>query len=491
MRTLGLAAVLGLAGLLNLVGLDREGFGNQYYAAAVWSMLQNWHNFFFVSFDPGGFVSVDKPPFGFWVQVASARLLGFSGLSILLPQALAGVAGVAVLYHLVRRAFGSGAGLLAGLMLALTPVSVSTARNNTIDTLLVLEVLLAAWATVRAAESGRLGWLLLAAALVGLGFETKMLEAYLVVPALGLVYLLAAPRRRLVRLGHLILAGAVLLSVSFAWPMAVDLTPASQRPWVDSTQTDSAVDLALGYNGIQRLLGRGASLQGVQAAVQAARGTGGTGGYAPAARGASGETGGYASGGRVGTGGNGGFGSGGPGATGGNSGFGFGGPGGAGENGPASPLRLLNPQLGGQASWLLPLAILGLLMTGRLAWTRRRGLSRTRRGQAAILWGTWLLPTGAFFSVAQYFHRYYLVMLAPSVAALAGQSALCAAEAPRRPTAANSPGATASTVASVAGRGPTAPCWPTWKRTRATTPTCWPRRAPIRRRRSSWRPTSP
>jgi 4-amino-4-deoxy-L-arabinose transferase-like glycosyltransferase len=375
---LGLAAVLAVAATLNIWGLTRAGYSNQYYAAAVLSMLQNWHNFFFVSFDPGGFVSIDKPPLGFWIQAASARLLGFSGLSILLPEALAGVGSVALVYVLVRRAFGQGAGLLAALMLAITPVSVAVSRSNTIDSLLVFTLLLAAWTAVKAAETGRLRWLLLTALIVGLGFEIKMLEAYLVVPALGLLYLLAAPRSWLVRAGHLALACVVLVATSFAWPVAVDLTPASQRPWVDSTQDNSAVDLALGYNGIQRLLGRGAtlSLASVESAV------------APGGGAAAGVPSGV-------------------------------GPGGRQENGTPGPLRLINQQLGGQASWLLTLSAAGLVMSGLVAWHARRRLSTSRQGQAFLLWGTWLLTASAFFSVAEYFHSYYLVTLGPPVAALA------------------------------------------------------------------------
>src|SRR5579883_1893501 len=229
---LGLAGVAALSLLLNLYRIGREGYANTYYAAAVKSMLQSWHNFFFVSFDPGGFVSIDKPPLGFWIQTASAKLFGFSGFSILLPEALAGVLSVAVLYRLVARVWGRGAGLLAALFLAVTPVSVITSRNNTIDSLLVLAVLLAAWAVMRAVETGRLRWLLLGAVLVGLGFNIKMLEAYLVVPALGLVYLVGARAGWWRRLGHLALAAVVMLSVSLSWAVAVDLIPASARPYV-------------------------------------------------------------------------------------------------------------------------------------------------------------------------------------------------------------------------------------------------------------------
>ena len=352
---LALGAVLAVAAVLNFWALNSLGYANSYYAAAVRSMLQSWHNFFFVSFDPGGFVTIDKPPLGFWIETASAKLFGFSGVSLLLPEALAGVLSVAVLYQLVARVWGRSAGLLAGLFLALTPVSVVTSRNNTIDSLLVLAVLLAAWAVARAAELARLRWLLLGAVLVGLGFNIKMLEAYLVVPALGLVYLLGARTRWYRRLGHLALAAVVLLVVSLSWAVAVDLTPASARPYVGSSGTNSELNLALGYNGLSRLLG--------------GSGTPGGGG-------------------------------------GGNALF---------NGGPAGVFRLLGTTLGGQVSWLLVLAVLGLVVAAtRIPWRRL-----DERGRSLLLWGAWLLTAGAFFSVAEFFHPYYTVMLAPAIAALA------------------------------------------------------------------------
>jgi 4-amino-4-deoxy-L-arabinose transferase-like glycosyltransferase len=154
-RHAALGAVLLVAAALNLWGLDREGYANTYDAAAVKSMLTSWHNFFYVAYDSGGFVAVDKPPLGLWIQAASAKLFGFSGLSLLVPEALAGVLAVAVLYRLVARPFGSVAGLVAALALALTPVAVVTNRNNTIDSLLILTLLLGAWAASRAAATGR------------------------------------------------------------------------------------------------------------------------------------------------------------------------------------------------------------------------------------------------------------------------------------------------------------------------------------------------
>src|SRR5712691_9142469 len=251
---LALGGILLIAIFMDFFQLGKNGFGS-YYPPAVRSMMDNWHNFFFASYDPGGFVTVDKPPVGFWFQVLSAKIFGFNAVSILLPQALAGVLSVVLLYYLVRRHFGVVAGLLAALALALTPISVVTNRNITIYSTLALFLLVGAWAVIRAAETGKLRWLLLSAVIVGIGFNIKMLEAYLVVPAFGLLYLLAAPRSIWKRIGHLALAGVVLLVISLSWVVAVDLTPASQRPYVGSTQDNSELSLALGYNGIQRLLG--------------------------------------------------------------------------------------------------------------------------------------------------------------------------------------------------------------------------------------------
>jgi len=253
-RRLALSAILALSAFLNLLWLTSYGYGNIYYAATVKNMLTSWHNFFFASFD-AGFVSVDKPPLAFWIQAASAKLFGFDGWSLLLPQALAGVLSVGLVYHLVHRSFGLVAGLLAALALTLTPISVATNRHNNLEGLLVLTVLLAAWAFVLAAESGRLRWLLVGAILVGLGFNIKMLEAFLVLPAFYLLYLIAAPvslRRRMIQLG---LATVVLVMVSLSWAAAVDLTPSDQRPYVGSSSNNTATDLIFGWNGVERFTG--------------------------------------------------------------------------------------------------------------------------------------------------------------------------------------------------------------------------------------------
>src|SRR5919199_2793094 len=358
-----LAAILVLSAFLNLYNLAGEGYANDYYAAGVKNMLTSWHNFFFASFD-AGFVSVDKPPLGLWIQAASAWLFGFHGWALLLPQAIAGVLSVALIYHLVRRPFGSVAGLIAALALALTPIVVATSRNNTADMLVVLTVLVAAWALVRATETGRLRWLLLCAVIVGLGFNIKMLEAFLVLPAFYLLYLVAAPltlRRRFVHIG---IATLMLLVVSLSWVVVVDLTPTDQRPYVGSSTDNTVTNLILHYNGLDRLWG--ISFRAGEAM--------------PAGK--------------------------------------LGGPGlGTKQNGEPGPFRLLNHQYAGQIGWLLPLAVVGLLAAG---WQRRLRLPLDRRHQALVLWGTWFLTAAAYFSVAGGQHRYYTVMLTPAVAALVG-----------------------------------------------------------------------
>src|SRR2546421_2150203 len=399
---LALVGITLISVFMNFFQLGKNGFGS-YYPPAVRSMMDNWHNFFFASYDPGGFVTLDKPPVVLCIQAASSRPFGFPPFSVLVPQALAGMLSVLLLYYLVQRHFGVVAGLLAALALALSPISIVTNRNITIDSTLALTLLVGAWAVLRAAETGRLRWLLLSAFIVGVGFNIKMLEAYLVVPAFGLLYLLAAPRSIWKRLGHLALAGLVLLVVSFSWVVAVDLTPASQRPYVGSTQDNSEISLALGYNGIERLLGgffrRGGPPANTSTNTTNRSGNTSTNGTSP-----TNGNGGPTNLGRNGTGQQ-------PQA---------GGPGGAGglfDLGNPGPLRLFTEPLGGQIVWLLPLALLGMLA---LAWQRRLRFQEDPQQQSLVLWGMWLLTMGIFFSVAGVFHQYYMTEMAPAIAALFG-----------------------------------------------------------------------
>ena len=406
---LALVGITLISVFMNFYELGKNGFGS-YYPAAVRSMLDSWHNFFFVAYDPGGFVSIDKPPVGFWLEAASAKIFGFNSVSILLPQALAGVLSVWLLYYLVRRHFGVVAGLLAALALALNPISILTNRNVTIDSTLTLVLLLGAWTVLKAAETGRLRWLLLTAFIVGIGFNIKTLEAYLVVPAYGLLYLLAAPHRLRKRIGHLALAGVLLLAISLSWVVTVDLTPASQRPYVGSTQDNSELSLALGYNGIQRLLGSFGGFGGGSSANRfpngappsgntGRNGTSSTPGTPPHfGNGGSTNARGIRAGQQPPSGGS-------------------GGAGGLFDIGTPGPLRLFIQPLAGQIAWLLPFALLGAVA---LAWQRRPRLQSDRKQQSLLLWGMWLLTMGIFFSVASFFHQYYFTVMAPAIAALFG-----------------------------------------------------------------------
>lgn len=397
---LALALILFVSAILNFFGLNQLGFGNRFYAAGIRSMLDSWHNFFFVSFDPGGFVAIDKPPLGLWLQALSVKLFGFSGLSMLLPEALAGVISVALLYHLVARTFGAQAGLLAALGLAVSPLSVVISRNNTMDMLLVCAILFATWTMLLAAETGWLSWLLTTALLIGLGFNIKALEAYLVVPVFGLLYLLCAPHSWRMRGLHLALATGLLLVVSLSWITIVDLVPAAQRPYVGSTTDNSELSLALGYNGLHRLLGSNSASRNPLLFASAFN-------YAdiilaetnavhdflasdlPQLADADALSAA-------------------PQAT------------SAGEQdaiGSPGPFRLFGPELSGQISWLLPLALLGILSA---SWQQRWRLPLTRQQQSAVLWAGCFATMAVFFSVANLFNIYYLVILDPSIAALAG-----------------------------------------------------------------------
>jgi 4-amino-4-deoxy-L-arabinose transferase-like glycosyltransferase len=309
-----LLGLLGLAAVLNLWALGQNGWANDYYSGAVRSMASSWHNFLYASFDPSGVMTVDKPPLSLWVQALSARVFGFNSLAILIPQALMGMASVALVYDLTRRRFGRVAGAVAGVVLALTPMTVAISRHNNPDALLVLCCVAALWFVVRALEDGRTKWLVWAGVCVGLGFETKMAAALLVVPAIAAAWLWVAPRGRAAAVRQLLAGGAAMAVVGLAWPLLVTLTPASDRPWISGTSNNSIWSLMFGYNGLGRLDGQ----------------------------------------------------AGGPQAFGGAGPFG----------GASGPFRLLNEALGGQAGWLLGFALVGGL--GIVAASRlRRADART------------------------------------------------------------------------------------------------------------------
>jgi 4-amino-4-deoxy-L-arabinose transferase-like glycosyltransferase len=355
-----LPALLGLAAILNLWALDRNGFANEYYSAAVRAMSTSWHAFLYGSFDSTGAMTVDKPPLALWVQALSVRAFGFHPLSMLVPQALMGVGSVALVYDLVCRRFGRAGGTVAGLALALTPITVAISRHNNPDALLVLCSVAALWLTVRALEDGRTRWLLLAGAAVGLGFEAKMAAALLVLPGIAAAYLWVAPRGRGRAVAQLLGGGAVLVAVGGAWPLLMALTPAAARPWISGTADNSIWSLIFGYNGLGRL---------------------------------GGQAGGPAGG---------------------------GGPGGGVFGGDPGLLRLLDASLGGQAGWLLGFAIAGGVAI--LAATRLRR-SEPRTGWLIAVGGAFVVTAVAFSGAQGIFHPYYVSLLAPFAAALVGAGA--------------------------------------------------------------------
>ena len=357
-----LLALLGATALLYLIGLGRSGWANSFYSAAVQAGASSWKALFFGSSDAASFITVDKPPLSLWVMAISARLFGVSSWSILVPQALMGVAAVGVLYATVRRWASPAAGLLAGAALALTPVATLMFRFNNPDALLVLLLTLAAYTTVRALEHGSARWLALTGVLIGCGFMTKMLQAFLVVPVFALVYLIAAPTPLRRRLWHLLVAGAALVVSAGWWVAVVELWPTSSRPYIGGSQTNSVLELIFGYNGLGRITGNE------------------TGSVVP------------------------------------------GGTGQAGAWGATGIWRMFNASWGGQIAWLLPAAI---VFGVALLWLTRRAPRTDRTRAATLLWGGTLLVTLVVFSLGKgIIHEYYAVALAPPIGALVGMGAV-------------------------------------------------------------------
>ena len=353
-----LLGLLGLAGVLNLWGLSINGWANQYYSAAVRSMSTSWHDFLFASLDRSGLMTVDKPPLSLWIQALSARVFGFHPLSLLIPQALMGVVAVGLLYDLVRRRFGRIAGFIGGLALATTPVIVAVSRHNNPDELLVLCSVAALWFAVRALETGRTRWLVLSGIAIGLGFETKMGVALMVVPGIAAAWMWVAPRGRWVALRQLLAGGAAMAVVGLAWPVLVWLTPAADRPWISGTSDNSIWSLIFGYNGLGRVAGQ----------------NGGPGGPA-------------------------------------------GGGGGSLFGGPTGVFRLLQSALGDQAGWLLGFAVVAALALIVITRLRR---SDPRTGWLIVVGGAFLTTAVVFSFASGIFHPYYVSLLAPFTAALIG-----------------------------------------------------------------------
>ncbi|MCY8720071.1 ArnT family glycosyltransferase [Bacillus sp. S10C12M] len=440
-----LILILLASAFLNIYNIWKDDTVNPYYTAAVTSMMQSFHNFFYASFDAAGFITVDKPPVTYQIQTISALIFGMHGWSVILPQALAGVGSVLLMYLLIKPAFGKTAARIASFVMACTPIAVAVARTNNVDALLVFFLLLATWLLFKAIRKGKLIWLLAAFFVVGVGFNTKMLQAYMILPAFLLFYLIAANATMKKKIMSLVSAFAVLAAVSLSWPLIVDNVPASKRPYIGSSQTNSVLELAFGYNGIQRLTGQNSGGQGgtngdaskemsssdnTQAPPNQSSSSSSSSDdkssnanmTQPPANGQMPTNGEMPSGGQGGPPSGGDGGQGGPGRDGGKVGTGTGSKMQSGSGmfgtGTPGPLRLFQQELSDQISWLLPFAIFGiagLLIAGA---RERRRLSAEQK--ETVFWVAWLVPIAGFFSVAEFFHHYYLIMLAPPIAALVG-----------------------------------------------------------------------
>jgi len=414
-----IVAVLGLAGFLYVYRLDQNGYANTYYSGAVLSMSKSWSAFFFGSVDTSNFITVDKPPAALWVQALSVRAFGFSSWSLLLPEALAGVASVGLLYVIVKRAWGGLAGVIAALALAVTPITAATVRENLPDSVLVLTMLGAAWCGLRATEKGSWRRAVASGVLVGVAFNEKMLQAFIMLPALALVFVVAAPVSWRTRAMYLGAATAALAVVSGSWMVIVDSLPGDMKPYIGGSTDGTVRDLVLGYNGLGRITGdengpgSGGNARpadgndGGQFTDGANRAVPGDGGLQPRFDGTGaaddGRPAGPVPGGQL------------PGQPGPNGGA-PGGPGGFG--GEPGWLRLMNTQLGTQIAWLVPLALGG----AAIAFLARGRAGRTDRKRAwVIFWSAYTATHIVVFSRAQgIMHPYYTSALAPGVAALVG-----------------------------------------------------------------------
>jgi 4-amino-4-deoxy-L-arabinose transferase-like glycosyltransferase len=362
------AALLAFTAVLYLWNLEATGYANSFYAAAIQAGTKDWTALLFGSLDAGNAITVDKPPAALWIPALVGRVFGFSPLSMLVPQALMGVAAVGLLYLTVKRISGPAAGLLAGGVLALTPVAALMFRFNNPDAMLTVCLVLAAYLTTRAIEKAGWKWLAAAGAVIGLAFLTKMLQGFLIVPGLALAYLWAAPASLGKRFLHLLAAAGGIVLMAGSYIALFQLTPASARPYMAGSETNSFLELTFGYNGLGRITGS----------------EGGMGGGMP----------------------------GGGGGMGGNVGFG----------GTAGITRMFGTSFGGEVSWLLPSALI-LLVAG--LWFTRREARTSRTRAALVLWGGWLLVTAGILSfMSGTVHPYYAVALAPAIAALVGIGAV-------------------------------------------------------------------
>jgi len=356
-----LTALLIGSAVLYMWDLGAQGWANAFYSAAAQAGSQSWKAFLFGSSDSANSITVDKPPMSLWPMALSVRVFGLTPWSILVPQALAGVATVALVWDTVRRRFGDVAALTAGLIFALTPVAVAIFRHNNPDALLMLLLVAALWAALRAVDDGRTRWLVLCGVLVGCGYLTKQLVVVVILPALFVPYLVAGPPSWVRRLWQVALALAVAVLAGGWWVALVQLWPADDRPWIGGSQQNSELELTFGYNGFGRISGHEVGAVGAPVETSATL-----------------------------------------------------------AHGPDGPGlgRLFQAAQIGQIAWLLPAATVFLAALLAYRWRApRRDVARA----SVLAWGLWLIPAAGVLSfMAGIFHAYYTVILGPPVAALVG-----------------------------------------------------------------------
>ncbi|WP_056949582.1 glycosyltransferase family 39 protein [Lentilactobacillus kisonensis] len=389
----------------------KAGSANAFYTAAIKSMTESFKNFWYGSFDPAGYITVDKPPIALWFMAISAKIFGLHGWSVVLPSVLFGVGSVYLMFRLVAPYFGKIAGHLAALAMTLTPIVVADSRTNNMDATLIFFLLLGLFLLEKAVKSKKGLPLLTSFALIGIAFNVKMLQAFMILPAMYLFYWLTANEKWQQKLKKLTFATVSLLIFTLALPLSTDMTSAKDRPYIGGSQTNSLMELAFGYNGTERLLGQttgtggtfGGGMNSKKGQPTIAKGQKRPANMKsvkngnkniPAIPGGKRQKGGP-----------------------GKAGIG----GGAFDIGSIGPFRLFQSSLGPQISWLLPFAIIGLI--GGLVFyrdRRKRWYSLTHKQKQLILWTSWLVPVYGFFSVASFFHPYYTIMLAPPIAALFG-----------------------------------------------------------------------
>lgn len=442
-----LIAILIVAAFLYAWNIWEAGEANNFYTAAIVSMTKSFKNFWYASFDPAGFITVDKPPVALWFMTISAKIFGVHGWSVVLPSILFGIGSVYLIYNMVAKKFGRIPARISALIMTITPIVVADSRTNNMDATLVFFLLLSFWFVQKAVIKHQQRYLWIGFALIGFSFNIKMLQAFMVLPALYLYYWLAAGVNWKKRLAHLSIATVFLAVFTLIWPLSVDMTNSSNRPYEGGSETNSALELAFGYNGTERLLGQttgtGGAFPGMGSSSKKSsksmtppsgssskKSSGTNSGNAPTPptgstkKSANGNPPAKPSGSKTGAPSMGGSKNGQPGGTKANGGgAGTGGAGGGAFNiGTAGPFRLLQKELGPQISWLMLLAIFGLISS--YAYFRgskmKKWYSLNPQRKELWLWTGWLVPVAGFFSVASFFHPYYTIMLAPPMAVLAG-----------------------------------------------------------------------